>query len=295
MADFKTHMTVSTATGAVLAFAGYKAGMNIDTCAVAGTLCSVSGMLPDLDSDSGRPLREATALSAAVVPMLMVERLQRLQLNHDTMVLIAIIAYIAIRFLMAEMFRRYTVHRGMWHSLPAAATCGMLAFLVVSSEDIGVRIFKTSAVVLGFLSHLILDEVWSVDFKRGSYKFKSSFGTALKLWGNRRSASIGAYGMLLLVSFLVYQDQGYMARYQMNPNVPHTFSELYATIKDGLERAKERHNLGNMAQDRGGDMLDNSLNATSTTQSATVPSLEQTVPPGIPAGNWPPPPTQGWK
>jgi hypothetical protein len=155
-------------------------------------------MLPDLDSDSGRPLREATALSAAVVPMLMVERLQRLQLNHDTMVLIAIASYLAIRFLMAEAFRRYTVHRGMWHSLPAAATSGMLAFLIVSSEDLGVRIYKTSAVVLGFLSHLILDEVWSVDFKRGSYRFKSSFGTALKLWGNNRSASIGAYTILLV-------------------------------------------------------------------------------------------------
>lgn len=238
MADFKTHMGVSTATGALLAFAGYQAKMSWDTCLVAGTLCSVSGMLPDLDSNSGRPLREATALGAAVVPMMMVDRLQRLNLQPDTMVLIAIAAYISIRFVLAEVFRRYTVHRGMWHSIPAAATCGMFAFLVMSHEDIGVRLFKTSGVVLGFLSHLILDEIWSVDFKHGSYKFKSSFGTALKLWGNSRSDNLISYGLALLLGIGVWQDQGFMSRYnQLNPNVPHTVTDLIASVRQRFSKA----------------------------------------------------------
>lgn len=237
MADFKTHMTVSTATGALLAFAGYQAKIPLDTCAVAGTLCSVSGMLPDLDSNSGRPLREATALGAAVVPMLMVDRLQRMQLAHDTMVLIAILTYVAIRFVLAEIFRRYTVHRGMWHSLPAAAICGCFAFMVTSNEDITFRLFKTSGVVLGFLSHLILDEVWSVDFKRGSYKFKDSFGTALKLWGNNRMANVLTYAKMLIIGLVVWQDQGFMSRYHLNPNVPHTVAEMIASLKQRFQKA----------------------------------------------------------
>ncbi len=69
MADFKTHMTVSTATGVAYAFAGHQMAMPWTTCLVAGGLCSVSGMLPDLDSDSGRPLREATTLCSAIVPI----------------------------------------------------------------------------------------------------------------------------------------------------------------------------------------------------------------------------------
>ena len=237
MADFKTHMTVSTATGVLLAFAGYKAKMNIDTCIVAGTLCSVSGMLPDLDSNSGRPLREATALGAAVVPMLMVDRLQKMDLQPDTMVLIAILTYVAIRFVLAEIFRRYTVHRGMWHSIPAAAICGMFAFLVMSHEDISIRLFKTSGVVLGFLSHLILDEIWSIDFKKGSYRFKDSFGTALKLWGNSRFANVVTYIKLTIVGLLVWQDQGFMSRYNMNPDVPHTMTEMIASIRNRLQSA----------------------------------------------------------
>jgi membrane-bound metal-dependent hydrolase YbcI (DUF457 family) len=238
MADFKTHMTVSTGCGAILAFAGQQAGMDWTTCALAGGLCSVSGMLPDLDSDSGRPLREATTLSAAVVPMLMVERMQKLQLGHELMVLVAAGIYLTIRFVIAELFRRYTVHRGMWHSLPAALTVAMLAFLLMQTEDISARLFKTSGVFLGFLSHLILDEIWSVDFRRGNYSFKRSFGTAFKLWGNDRWANVATYGQLAIVGFLVYHDSAFMERFGIpyqQPDVPHTARELFQLLVERSE------------------------------------------------------------
>lgn len=231
MADFKTHMAVSTTTGAVLALAGYQSGLPETTCILAGGLCSVSGMLPDLDSDSGRPLREATTLGAAVVPMLMVERFQRMQFSHESMVLAAAVVYFAIRFFVAEIFRRYTVHRGMWHSVPAALIAGLFAFLIMSSEDIRPRLFKTVAVVVGFMSHLILDEIWSVDFRRGKYSFKSSFGTALKLWGNNSWANYMTYGKLAVVSLLVWQDEGFMARFGFDrPDIPHTAGQLFEII-----------------------------------------------------------------
>jgi membrane-bound metal-dependent hydrolase YbcI (DUF457 family) len=237
MADFKTHMTVSTATGVVYAFAGYQAGMPDKTCLIAGVLCSVSGMLPDLDSDSGRPLREATTFGAAVLPMLMVDRFERLHLDHESMVLAAGIVYVAIRFFVAEIFRRYTVHRGMWHSLPAAAIVGMFAFLVMSTEDISVRMFKTVAVTLGFLSHLVLDEIWSVDFRRGRYAFKKSFGTALKLWGNNRWANYATYVKLAVIGLLVYQDEGFMARFGIErSDVPHTAQDLIQVIVERSEQ-----------------------------------------------------------
>jgi len=237
MADFKTHMGVSTGTGLLYAIAGSQSGMPLTTCLLAGGLCSVSGMLPDLDSESGRPLREATALAAAVVPMLMVDRFQRMGLNHESMVLAAALVYITIRFVLAEVFRRYTVHRGMWHSLPAAAIVGMVAFLVMSSEDISLRMFKTMAVVLGFISHLVLDEIWSVDFRKGKYQFKTSFGTALKLWGNSSWANYATYFKVAVLGFLVYQDQGFMERFGIqHPDVPHTARELLNLI---LERGEQ--------------------------------------------------------
>ncbi|MDZ4849343.1 MAG: metal-dependent hydrolase [Pirellulaceae bacterium] len=230
MADFKTHITFSSMCGAVYSVAGYRAGVPLEACIVAGGLCSVSGMLPDLDSDSGIPLREAVALSSAVVPMLMVDRLNHVGYSHETMVMITGLIYVLIRFGVAEVFRRYTVHRGMWHSIPAALTSGMIAFMLCTCENMSVRLFKSLAVVIGFMSHLILDEMWSVDFKRGSYRFKSSFGTALKFWGKERFPNLIAYSIMMFMAILVYNDRGFMERFNHEqPNSQHTATEV---IKD---------------------------------------------------------------
>ena len=241
MADFRTHMTVSTIAGAAYGFAGYRVGVPWETCAIAGSLCSISGMLPDLDSDSGIPLREAIGFASALVPMLMVERLHRMGLNFESMVLVAGVIYLFIRFGLAEIFRRYTVHRGMWHSIPAGLIVGMFSFLICSSEDISIRLFKTAAVVLGFASHLLIDEIWSIEFKKGRYQFKSSFGTALKLWGDNRFANVTTYTILLILSFLVYNDEGFMKRFgYKQTEVPHTAVQLFNQIRTESEKWLKR-------------------------------------------------------
>ena len=241
MADFKTHITVSSICGVIYGVAGYRAGVPLETCVIAGGLCSVSGMLPDLDSDSGVPLREAVALSSAIVPMLLVDRLQRIGCTHEFMVLLTGLVYVFIRFGIAEVFRRYTVHRGMWHSIPAAITCGMIAFMLCSCESMPARLFKTLAVVIGFMSHLILDEMWSVDFKRGRYYFKSSFGTAVKFWGKERIPNLVAYSIMMVFAVLVYNDEGFMKRFGYQQlSAPQTsiqvFKELWTNTQAILKR-----------------------------------------------------------
>src|SRR5688572_11826556 len=69
MAGFQTHIAASTITGVGYGVWGYHCGAPIETCVLAGGLCSVSGMLPDLDSDSGRPVQEISSFAAAVMPM----------------------------------------------------------------------------------------------------------------------------------------------------------------------------------------------------------------------------------
>jgi len=154
MADFRTHISVSTAAGILYGMGGYQAGLAWESCVLGTALCSVSGMLPDLDSDSGIPLREAVAFSSAFVPMLMVDRLQRLGCNHEMMLLITVGIYFMLRFGIAEAFRRYTVHRGMWHSIPAAFIACLFAFVASSCVDMNLRLFKTVAVFVGFMSHI---------------------------------------------------------------------------------------------------------------------------------------------
>ncbi|MEM9185749.1 MAG: metal-dependent hydrolase [Planctomycetota bacterium] len=200
MADFHTHVTVSSVLGCGYSVAGMVAEMPPSTALVAGGLCGVAGMLPDVDSDSGIPRREAMGFAAAIVPMLLVDRFEQLQFAHDQMVLAAALIYFFVRFAAARLIGKWSVHRGMWHSIPAVLIFAGLAFLIAGPpDDFNIRFFKALAVGLGAMSHLVLDEVYSVDTRGVVPKFKKSFGTAVKLWGKNPSANFSTYAKLALV------------------------------------------------------------------------------------------------
>lgn len=204
MAGFRTHITVSTAAGVAYgAGAWYAFEIPWPTCLLAGGLCSVSGMLPDVDSDTGTPLRESLAFGAAIVPMMLIERWRTLGFSNELIVLCGAGLYLAIRFGFGAILKHLTVHRGMFHSLPAAAIVTGVAFLV-SSGSLEMRLFKSGGVLAGFLSHLLLDEVWSVDLR--GLRIKKSFGTALKMWGDNGWANLVTFAQLLLVTLLVLND-----------------------------------------------------------------------------------------
>lgn len=214
MADFKTHITTSTVLGIGYGAAGYfYYGLPVETSLLGAGLCSVSGMLPDLDSDSGRPVQEMTSFAAAVIPMLMLERFETFEWSRETIVLAAAVMYVIIRFGVAEIFKRYTVHRGMWHSIPACLVCGLLTFLIVSHQDLAIRTYKSCAVMIGFLSHLVLDEIWSVSLRGARLNVKRSSGTAIKFWGKDGWANFSVYAKLAVLSLLAVGDPMLMQRY----------------------------------------------------------------------------------
>lgn len=203
MAGFKTHITTSTLLGIGLGSAAYVGfDVPLDQCLLATGLCSVSGMLPDVDSENGVPLRESLAFGAAVVPMLLLDRMRHMGMSTDMIVLASAGIYLAIRFGFGKFLRRYTVHRGMFHSLPAALIFAELAFLMCDTENVTMRYFKAGAVLLGVLSHLVLDEIWSVEIKGVRVRLKKSFGTALKLWGDSTWGNLSCYGKLVALSLL---------------------------------------------------------------------------------------------
>ncbi len=223
MADFKSHITGSTLVGVAYGYWGVTSqGMSLESGILAGGLCSVSGMLPDLDSDSGVPLRETSMFIAAVLPMLMIHRFRDLGLSHEAMALAAMLVYIAIRFVAVEFFKRYTVHRGMWHSLPAAASAGLLAYLVMPCQDESVRVYKSLAVVVGFTVHLTMDEIWSIDTSRG-FRLKKSFGTALKFFSKSTLANISVYGKLFLLIYLAWEDNDISERIRNRSHLDQTY------------------------------------------------------------------------
>jgi membrane-bound metal-dependent hydrolase YbcI (DUF457 family) len=220
MADFKTHITTSCALGGGYACLGAYCGLPIEAALVAGGLCGVGGMLPDIDSDSGVPVRETMGFAAAITPMLLVDRFQQLGLNYEQMVLAGGASYLFVRFGIARLLMRYTVHRGMFHSIPALLIFTGLAFLICGSVNLHLRYFKAGGVFIGVLSHLLLDEIYSVQWIGGRWRFKKSFGTAFKLWGESAWGNVSTYLKLSVVVVLILSEPAVMQRYgQLSPIV----------------------------------------------------------------------------
>jgi hypothetical protein len=166
-------------------------------------LCTLGGLMPDLDSDSGVPVRELFGVLAAAVPALLFEHLMRgqhLPLEQILVVLAAL--YLFIRYAVSAVFKRWTVHRGMFHSIPALLIAGLLVFLFYPSGNADLRLYLAGGVMLGFLSHLVLDELCSVDFMGVRIRLNKFAGSALKFGSPSWSATLTAY--LILAGLLCY-------------------------------------------------------------------------------------------
>jgi hypothetical protein len=233
MAGFRTHVTTSTVLGIGYAGVGHVMyGVPLDTSLVAGAMCGFSGMLPDLDSDYGVPLRETMAFTAAVVPMLLVGHFQRFHLSHDAMVLAAVTLYLFVRFGVTKMIRRYTVHRGMFHSIPAMFIFAGLAFLACGTAELPIRCYKAGGVAAGFMSHLVLDEIYAIEWKGGRWRFKKSFGTAIKFWSDDPWSNFSTYAKVVIVGMLILAQPSVFEQLEArNPQ----FAERYQQFQQRFE------------------------------------------------------------
>lgn len=255
MADFKTHVTFSSAIGAGYAVVAYGSGFHLATSILAGGLCGVSGMLPDIDSDSGKPRRESLTFAAAVIPLLMMDRFKQFDLTHDQIVLCGVLLYVAIRFWLSSMIGRWSVHRGMWHSIPAVLIFAGLAFLMSGSPDIFDRYLKAAAVGIGAFSHLLLDEIYSINTSGFVPKLKSSFGTAVKFFGNDPRANFSVYVKLAVVALMIASEPMVIERLELrNP-------EIAAKLQRAVDKVE-------VLEDRLAQRTDQVLHRTAPTQPA---------------------------
>jgi membrane-bound metal-dependent hydrolase YbcI (DUF457 family) len=207
VAGFRTHITVSGICGVVYGGAAVQPlGFHWDAAVLAAGLTTASGMLPDLDSDSGVPVRELFSLAAIIGPLLLIPRLEHMDLSRETILAAMLFGYIFIRYVVANLFKQFTVHRGMYHSIPAMLIAGLGVYLAYHSPNRNLRLLLAGGVMIGFLSHLILDEIYSVDFRGVKIKLKSSAGSAVKLASTSFFATITCYLILGGLIYVAYQD-----------------------------------------------------------------------------------------
>lgn len=180
MANFRTHLAVAAVV--CTGIAGVLAGLGTVTFAQATMLAALGlfgGILPDIDSDNSSAINLVFNLVAVFFTIL---AFLVTYWSYDIVItLIACsLAFLLVRFPVRWIFAKFTVHRGVFHSILAAGMMGLIFTVAADITAAGEVLswYIGSFVTLGYLVHLLLDEVYSVDFS--NVRIKRSFGTALK-------------------------------------------------------------------------------------------------------------------
>jgi hypothetical protein len=137
-----------------------------------------------------------------------------------------IIFYLSIRWLLKNV----TTHRGVMHSIPFAILSAEVAYLIFSSEYTLILLtvlfdvvskrlphfafeslsknlpeYSAIAVFFGFLSHLIVDEVYSIGW--GGRKRTSYFRTALNIYSDKSTkfANFALYSIVIALAVISFR------------------------------------------------------------------------------------------
>jgi hypothetical protein len=181
MANFRTHLTGGALVSAGAAFASY--GQGLSDAAQTQALFAVgtaASLLPDIDADDSMPLRAVFDITGIVVGFLVAFAFAG---RFGVLELVGIWAgtWLIVRWPLRMAFARFTRHRGIWHSLLMALVVALAAGI---AADLRLGVAPAMAwlvagfVLLGYVTHLILDEAASVDLL--GRQVNRSFGTALK-------------------------------------------------------------------------------------------------------------------
>jgi membrane-bound metal-dependent hydrolase YbcI (DUF457 family) len=205
MASYRMHLTVSTGLGAIYGgIAAGTLGVPLPVAGVGAAFTALGGLMPDLDSDSDVPLRELFGLAGMVVPLMLLRHYSGSGLSAEETLLVVGWIYVAIRYGFSMISKYVTVHRGMFHSIPAMVIAGLATFLTYDHPVFELRAFLALGVMLGFLSHLVLDVVSDVDFRGLAPELKTNSGTAVKLQSLSWPANAFSHGLMLVLAYFAY-------------------------------------------------------------------------------------------
>ncbi len=198
MANFSTHINTAAFGGAVFSsFLALNVSIDTKTALFCFGATIIGGILPDIDHDKSTPLKIMHFIFANLISFIVIYKyinylkiIEIILLWFGVNVMVGIVFYI---------FKKTTKHRGMIHSLPAAFLFWFFSSFLLykfGGFDISRSYLIGLSLFLGYLIHLILDEIYSVDLT--GRKIKKSFGSALKICSNDKKINLFVYSLLFL-------------------------------------------------------------------------------------------------
>ncbi|MEN2495210.1 MAG: hypothetical protein TECD_01129 [Hyphomicrobiaceae bacterium hypho_1] len=204
VANFGTHISAGFVVIGAIATITLAADVISKECLLTITTAGVVGsILPDIDHKESRSSQAFFSALALVISFSV------LTLNIDEYSVVEIwllwlFSFILVRYAAATLFHLFSYHRGVWHSLLAAFFFWFIAtniFYYFINYDEVVAWCSGGFVFIGYLTHLILDELFSVDLM--GRRLKASFGSALKLYDYRNISDSLIVGVFTFLAFLL--------------------------------------------------------------------------------------------
>lgn len=202
MANFATHIGVGTIVSGGLATVTLAADVISPQDLMAVTLAGLLGsVLPDIDSKDSRASRAVfSGLAFFFTFCAMMTTAPQLSIV-ELWVLVAVM-FLVFRYGLETLFHSFSYHRGIWHSISAGLLFWFLTaigFVSLLDRHPGVAWLAGAFLFMGYISHLILDEIFSVDLL--DRRLKLSFGSALKLIDGKRPADSTVVVAAALIAF----------------------------------------------------------------------------------------------
>ena len=192
--------------GIISSIAAYSIGMvNLTEGLFVFAAGFCGGLAPDLDHDASIPLRFVFRTLSILVPLIAIQKHPELHSSIGEAIGYFILMALAILFPIRWLFGKLTVHRGIFHSVPAIFIYGSLLFLLSGRQRHDIPFQKSMAIAssLGYFAHLLLDEYSSLNFNGHRFKPKRSLGTALDFFKPNKRVTLIAYivlaGLLTLI------------------------------------------------------------------------------------------------
>lgn len=205
MANFKEHLSIGTVVGGLAATSLLVAEQADPPAVLLYLMLAIIGsVLPDIDADTSTPLQVAFTFFAILFAFLALFRLAP-YLSVIELVVTWFLVFLFFKLAVFALFIRITVHRGIFHSLPAAIFFGFLTTLTLSHAfqlSDKVAWLAGGFVLLGCVTHLLLDELFSLNLL-GVGGVKHSLGSAFKLYSTDWRATAMLYVCMIGLFFLL--------------------------------------------------------------------------------------------
>jgi hypothetical protein len=171
---------------------------------VAVTMAGVLGsILPDIDLKDSRPSRALFSGLAVFFSFVVLFTFAH-KLSVVELWILWLGTLIGVRYLVHAIFHRMSYHRGIYHSILAALFFAFFAAVIYKhllGRHDGVAWLAAAFMFVGYMVHLTLDEIYSVDVM--DTRIKASFGTAIKFLDKKHPGHSAAMAVAAIAAFML--------------------------------------------------------------------------------------------